>query len=109
MANLAVVVLIEFIPHFVEHFSHVRRLPDFHLCDRIHVRLQQLLNLLVIYLRFQLFQVGLLVGNLRKHVLDLCLDLDMHQLLDKHIRLFFVQEARVICVCHGTAICSLNL
>ena len=83
MAHLAVVVLIEFIPHFVEHFSHVWRLPDFHLCDRIHVRLQQLLKL-----------------------------------LDKHIRLFLVQEARVICVCqearvscvcHGAAMCSSNL
>ena len=109
MAHLAVVVLIEFIPHFVEHFSHVRRLPDFHLCDRIHVRLQQLLYLLVVHLRFQLLQVCSFVGNLRKHVFDLCFDLDMQKLLDKKIRFFLVQEARVICVCHGAAIFSLNL
>jgi hypothetical protein len=33
----------------------------------------------------------------------------MQKLLDKKIRFFLVQEARVICVCHGAAIFSLNL
>ena len=103
MAHLAVVVLIELIPHFVDHFSRVW-LPGFQLCDRVHVRLQQLLNLGIIHVA--LLIAFLLAGNLRTHVFDLRLDLDMHQLLEKHIHLSLVQKARVICVCARPFVCQ---
>ncbi len=86
LAHLAVMVLVELLPHFFQHFRLVWR-PRLELVDDLFERLCKLLT-------HRAHVLHLL--NTFLHLLYRILLLAIHQLLDKLSRLLLVQETRLV-------------